>query len=499
MLKDAEGNPISITKTDTDVVTIYATVFITLDTSNPNIVWKNAPSNSLVNYLVGGSSAPSGSFGLLAIPGAYARLGSTSNVAWTADTVNKQRKTDVKRFGITDANGNAQVLDFENLFALRFPAAGIHAGQPYTGVMLGTGDGTKTDFELPSKNLIDGSLSVSVDGLGTTDYTVAETDDGLYTLATPPSTPSRGYSVALSTNGSVLAIGASDTSPYVKVYDWTGTEWTARPTPPNMADYGYSVALSSDGSVLAVATYTTSPYVKVYDWTGTEWTERAAPPNMPSRGYSVALNSDGSVLAVGADSSSPYVKVYDWTGTEWTERAAPPNMPSRGYSVALNSDGSVLAVGTNSNSPYVKVYDWTGTEWTARPTPPSMPSKCYSVDLSSDGGVLAVATYTTSPYVKVYDWTGTEWTARPTPPNMADYGYSVALSSDGGVLAIGASGNSPYVKVYTSNEATSTTVQFNTAPAIGEIITADYTVKGVHKTDQYVIDVSFAIQFGEGV
>jgi hypothetical protein len=361
MLKDAEGNPISITKTDTDVVTIYATVFITLDTSNPNIVWKNAPSNSLVNYLVGGSSAPSGSFGLLAIPGAYARLGSTSNVAWTADTVNKQRKTDVKRFGITDANGNAQVLDFENLFALRFPAAGIHAGQPYTGVMLGTGDGTKTDFELPSKNLIDGSLSVSVDGLGTTDYTVAETDDGLYTLATPPSTPSRGYSVALSTNGSVLAIGASDTSPYVKVYDWTGTEWTARPTPPNMADYGYSVALSSDGSVLAVATFVSSPYVKVYDWTG--------------------------------------------------------------------------------------------TEWTAKPTPPGLPSMILTV----------------------------------------------ALSPDGGVLAIGASGNSPYVKVYTSNEATSTTVQFNTAPAIGEIITADYTVKGVHKTDQYVIDVSFAIQFGEGV
>lgn len=29
--------------------------------------------------------------------------------------------------------------------------------------------------------------------------------------------------------------------------------------------------------------------------------------------------------------------------------------------------------------------------------------------------------------------------------------------------------------------------------------TADYTVDGVHKTEQYVIDVSFAIQFGEVV
>jgi WD40 repeat protein len=123
----------------------------------------------------------------------------------------------------------------------------------------------------------------------------------------------------------------------------------------------------------------------------------------------------------------------------------------------------------------------------------------YSVALSSDGSVLAVATFVSSPYVKVYDWTGTEWTAKPTPPGLPSMILTVALSPDGGVLAIGASGNSPYVKVYTSNEATSTTVQFNTAPAIGEIITADYTVKGVHKTDQYVIDVSFAIQFGEGV
>ena len=34
MLKDAEGNPISITKSDTDVVTIYATVFVTLNVAS---------------------------------------------------------------------------------------------------------------------------------------------------------------------------------------------------------------------------------------------------------------------------------------------------------------------------------------------------------------------------------------------------------------------------------------------------------------------------------
>jgi len=44
-----------------------------------------------------------------------------------------------------------------------------------------------------------------------------------------------------------------------------------------------------------------------------------------------------------------------------------------------------------------------------------------------------------------------------------------------------------------------TQITFDTSPALGDVITADYIVDGVHKTDQYVVDVSFAIQFGEGV
>jgi hypothetical protein len=44
-----------------------------------------------------------------------------------------------------------------------------------------------------------------------------------------------------------------------------------------------------------------------------------------------------------------------------------------------------------------------------------------------------------------------------------------------------------------------TQITFDTPPDLGDVITADYIVDGVHKTDQYVIDVSFAIQFGEGV
>lgn len=96
LLKDSDGEPISIVKTNTDVITIYATVFVTFDDSNPNLVYTGMPSsNALVNYLIGGAAAQTGAFSLNDTFLLRCRLGSTSNVTWTADTANKQRKTNV--------------------------------------------------------------------------------------------------------------------------------------------------------------------------------------------------------------------------------------------------------------------------------------------------------------------------------------------------------------------------------------------------------------------
>ena len=360
MIKDAEGNPISITKTDTDVVTIYATVYVTFDTSIPELIWISLPSsNTLMNYLIGGSTAPTGSFGLLPMIGAYARLGSTSNATWTADVANKKRKTNIPRFDINTANGNALVLEFTNLFQLSFPATGIHTGRAYTDVPLGVGDGTEDTFDLPSQNLISGTLAVKVDGVATTTLTLTEKDI---------------------------------------------------------------------------------------------FSESANPPNMPARGWAVSLSSDGTVLAVGTSNATPYLKVYTLDNGAWTERATPPNMPSFGQSVSLSLNGSVLAVVSDTTSPYIKVYDW-------------------------DAG----------------------WTERATLPNMPARGWAVSLSSDGTVLAVGTSITTPYLKVYNASYITQTQLKFNTPPATDTVLTADYTVKGVHKTINQVIDVSFAIQFGEGV
>ena len=86
---------------------------------------------------------------------------------------------------------------------------------------------------------------------------------------------------------------------------------------------------------------------------------------------------------------------------------------------------------------------------------------------------------------------------RPNPSSLpTGSAQGVALTPDGLVMAV-AHGSSPNLTTYLGLPFTQIT--FDTPPALGDVITADYTVDGVHKTDQYVIDISFEIQFGEGV
>ena len=360
MLKDSEGNTISITKSNTDVVTIYATVFVTLNTLQNDLIYVGLPNNNqLINYLVGGGFAPSGDFGLNELPYSYSRLGSSPSAAWSSDIPNKQRKTNVVRFGTTAGNGNVRALDFSNLFSLKLPSTGVFNGQSYVNIPLGVGDGVKTEFELPSLNIKQNSIGVKINGVVTEFYSKVTKNKYPARIANPSSLPS----------------GAS---------------------------------------------------------------------------YGVALTPDGLVMAVAHD-NSPCITTYDWVGGAWVKRPNPSSLPSgASYGVALTPDGLVMAV-AHDNSPCITTYDWVGGAWVKRPNPSSLPSgDGYGVALTPDGLVMAVAHYY-SPYITTYE-------------------------------------NLP-----------ATTIKFDTPPTVGEVITADYTVEGIYKTDQYVVDVSFAIQFGEGV
>jgi hypothetical protein len=128
--------------------------------------------------------------------------------------------------------------------------------------------------------------------------------------------------------------------------------------------FGSSVALSADGSTLAVgvrdgAGSTTVPErsaAYVFARSGTTWRQEVHVTVSSSRsfdlfGHGLALSGDGSTLALGADlEDGGAVYVFARSGAAWSQRArvtasdAGPN-DVFGRGVALSVDGSTLAVG----------------------------------------------------------------------------------------------------------------------------------------------------------
>ena len=318
----------------------------------------------------------------------------------------------------------------------------------------------------------------------------------------PLNASSLRWSSTLVNNGNTLAVGDNESGlngrGIVRIYDWNGAAWVPRPVlkGENENDYaGNSVALSSDGNVLAIGEPeyiggADQGRVRVFDWNGAAWTERGdatqqaklvGASNDDEAGYSVALSSDGNVLAIGeidypAGDDQGRVRVFDWNGAAWTERGDATQQAKlvgasidddAGFSVALSSDGNVLAIGergydNGSNRGRVRVFDWNGAgaAWTERGDATQQAKLVgennddgagYSVALSSDGNVLAIGEPkyiggTDRGRVRVFDWNGAVWTERGDATQQAklvgentndDAGYSVALSSDGNVLAIG--------------------------------------------------------------
>jgi len=294
-----------------------------------------------------------------------------------------------------------------------------------------------------------------------------------------------GWSVSLSADGSIVAIGA----PYyqgdgtyrgnVRVYARNGTTWVQRGANINGeadSDFsGYSVSLSADGSIVAIGAPNNAGggyqrgHVRVYAWNGTIWVQRGADidgeADYDQSGENVSLSADGSTVAIGAPynagdggSSRGHVRVYEWNGTIWVQRGADfdgeADYDHTGWSVSLSSDGSIVAIGAPNNAVvdgglyrgYVRVYAWNGTTWVQRGAningEADYDESGYSVSLSTDGSIVAIGAPGSRGRVRVYEWNGTTWVQRGAnidgEANYDRSGQSVSLSTDGSIVAIGA-------------------------------------------------------------
>jgi len=318
-----------------------------------------------------------------------------------------------------------------------------------------------------------------------------------------------GSGISLSSDGSVVAISASaeagngTDSGQVRVFKNISGVWTKIGDDINgeaIRDYsGNSISLSSDGSVIAIgARYNDgngkdSGHVRVYKNVSGAWIQQGADIDGKATedysGWSVSLSSDGSVVAIGApgnDGSEGYrfytgqVRVFKnisgvWTqlGTDIYGEAA---FDESGKSVSLSSDGNVVAIGAPYNngngtqSGQVRVYKNVSGVWTKLGADidgkAAVDQIGFSLSLSSDGNVVAIGmpfneligSSSSSGQVRVYKNVSGVWTQQGADINgeaLHDAsGSTVSLSSDGTVVAIGATGNAgngPYsghVRIY---------------------------------------------------
>lgn len=214
-----------------------------------------------------------------------------------------------------------------------------------------------------------------------------------------------GASVALSGDGNTALIGApdEDTSPRstngaAYVFTRSGTTWSQQTKllASNYADndkFGYSVSLSENGTVAAIgAPYKTVSFqnnsgsVYVFTQTAGVWSQQTqlngvAFPNQ-HLGSSVSLSSSGNQLIIGAPDyniigyASGIAFVYENSAGVWSLItdilfSTPPPSESLylGTSVAISGNGTVIAIGvpgrslTASGSGEILIYVKVGSNW----------------------------------------------------------------------------------------------------------------------------------------
>ena len=302
-----------------------------------------------------------------------------------------------------------------------------------------------------------------------------------------------GRSVSLSADGSIVAIGApqndgnGSNSGHVRVYQYSGGAWTqiGADIDGEAAEdaSGWSVSLSDDGSIVAIGARlndgingSNSGHVRIYQNNGGTWIQIGADIDgeaaEDASGFSVSLNSDGTIVAIGSrlndginGSNSGHVRIYQNTGGTWTQIAADIDgeaaEDASGSSVSLSADGSIVAIGAPLNdengtdSGHVRVYQNTGGTWTQigedidGETADDVSGQ--SVSLSYDGSIVAIGAPQNdgngnySGHVRIYQNIEGTWTqigADIDGEASSDAsGHSISSSADGSIVAIGAYGN----------------------------------------------------------
>jgi FG-GAP repeat len=278
-----------------------------------------------------------------------------------------------------------------------------------------------------------------------------------------------GKSVAISADGSTIAVSAANTDNdnkgRVAIYKNIAGTWVQQGANiiGNFNDQlGDSLAFSSDGSIIALGANGANVFGtnRIYKNISGVWTQIGSDIDGQSivdqSGLAISISADGSIVAVASkyNSGKGRVRVFKNIANIWTQQGANIDGVSAndafGQTVSLSADGNVLAIGapnndTNgTNSGQAKIFmNVTGT-WTqiGSNINGEAASDFFSdsISLSSNGTVVAIGSTgndgigTNAGHVRVYKNIAGVWTQEGT--DIEGVGISASLSGDGNLLAV---------------------------------------------------------------
>ena len=205
---------------------------------------------------------------------------------------------------------------------------------------------------------------------------------------------SNGYSVSVSANGMITAVGAiryTENSGAVSTYEQSNGDWKLKGNIiTGELDFGTSVELSDDGLTVVIGSPTANKkgLARVYRFNSTisEWQQLGKDifdNDSANAGFSVSISGDGQIVAIGDpkyDEDYGRVEVYEYNSNteDWDIRGTSIPAPSYydagefGASVSLSKNGKIVACGAPRVYAFrfsglinglVRVLEWDGFEW----------------------------------------------------------------------------------------------------------------------------------------
>ncbi len=279
----------------------------------------------------------------------------------------------------------------------------------------------------------------------------------------------QGFSVGISADGNTAIVGGWYDNTGVGaawIFTRSGGIWSQQAklvgsNAVGQSNQGWAVAISGDGTTVAVGGFGDSNTGAVWIFTGSGgvWSQQGSKLVATSKlGHSVALSGDGNTLAAGAasdDSGVGAVVVFTRSGGFWTQQATLVGTGAigpagQGGGVALSADGNVLIeAGANDNNGAGALWAFTriGGVWNqqgAKFVGTQQIGHFLSnqwISLSADG-TLAI-TGNAGGGGQVFAQTGGVWIQQASvlvgtgAIGNAEQGVSVALSADGSTAIVG--------------------------------------------------------------